>query len=468
MRLAPLFLAGILVAGPLNAGCTDDPPAGAQGQAAENGQPSLEDGGAPGTPRNDDAGGQRDTGTAPDVGPAPGKPAASIAYHGITWTFEGEHMAGTFANGEPWVIGPLTITNIDPNPSMSVNGVQHGSMINPIANTNFGFDSHPQVTRDVVYEAAKNVALKFPFDLKNGDVLVSANSQYQYPTYLKTVCALTVLAAPPPMGSFRPSIFGNDRTVKWNTSQLDWSVLKNLPATPSTPSKAVIEAQVPALPWFEWSGIWSGNGLQPKDNTADGDKQYGRETAGKFGQVALWLNTNQPAADKRAIAIQLVQNGLDVYAYVKHGGGFYHDGGHKCGRKLPLVVAAMMLADSELKTMAGNPDIFQEDTQTFMVTQADVGRVLDPGQETYIQQDVGIAEWGIRHRFEPKQDSRNPNSLYRHVVGPGMMGPWLAADLMGAQAVWNHPAAFAYMTRYHAMAGDGAPFTKEMYAAHKK
>lgn len=49
-----------------------------------------------------------------------------------------------------------------------------------------------------------------------------------------------------------------------------------------------------------------------------------------------------------------------------------------------------------------------------------------------------------------------------------MMGPWLAADLMGAAAVWEHPTAFADMARYHGMAGDGAAFTKEMYAAHKK
>jgi len=174
----------------------------------------------------------------------------------------------------------------------------------------------------------------------------------------------------------------------------------------------------------------------------------------------------------------MVQNGLDIYAYVKHGGGFYHDGGHKCGRKLPLVLAAMMLNDMELKVMAGNPDIFQEDTQVWIVTQSDVGRVIwvaPPGDSwygreflQYRQEDVGMAEWGIRHRWEPIQDNRSWSATYRSVVGPAMMGPWLAAYLMGAQSVWNHPAAFAYMERFHTLGGDGSTFTAEMYAAHKQ
>ncbi|MEO5715665.1 MAG: chitobiase/beta-hexosaminidase C-terminal domain-containing protein [Luteolibacter sp.] len=404
--------------------------------------------------------------------------AGSIAYRGITWTFSTDRTTGTFVNGEPWVIGPVTITNISPNPTQSTNGVQNGSMINPIPAKNQGLDSHPYITSDIVYEAAKNVALSFPFNVQAGDVLVSSIGQNTYPTYLKTVCALTVLNSAPPSGSFRPSIFGTDHTVKYNVSQMNWSVLKNYAAVSSTPSKAEITAMVPPLPWFEWAGIWSGNSMQPTDNTADGDKQYGRETAAKFGHVGLWLNTNQPLADKQPIAIQMVQNGIDIYNYVKFGGGFYHDGGHKCGRKLPLVVAAMMLNDSDLKTMAANPDIFQEDTQTFYVTQSDIGRVVNldyPGYVTapYIQSDVGVAEWGIRHRWEPFYDNRTWNTGYRHVVSPGMMGPWLAAYLMGAQTVWNHPAAFGFMERYHALSGDGGitvsqqNFNRQMYAAYK-
>jgi hypothetical protein len=350
-------------------------------------------------------------------------------------------------------------------------------MINPLPNAPQGFDNNlasvNYLPSTLSYDPARNAALRIPFNLNAGDVLVSAKSSGNgYPTYLRTVCALTVLSGPPAEGSFRPSIWGTDRSVRYNVNQMNLSVLKNYTAVASTPTKATITSQVPGLPWFEWSPNWIGNILQPTDNTADGDKQYGRETAMKFGQVGLWLNTNQPLADKRPIAIQIVQNGIDIHEYIKNGGGFYHDGGHKCGRKLPVVMAAMMMNDAALKTTAGNPDLFQEDQQTFFVKQSDVGRVVNmdyPGYvcSTYFQQDVGMAEWGIRHRFEPFQDNRTWATGYRTVVGPGMMPCWLAAYLMGAQTVWNHPAAFAYMERYHSLAGDGPKFSGDMYAAHK-
>lgn len=394
--------------------------------------------------------------------------STSVTYYGITWTFSADRSTGTFANGEPWVVGPVTITAINPNPSQSQQGTQNGSMVNPIPNKNFGFDSNPVVSSSIVYEAAKNAALSLPLTLNGGDVIVSAKSQLgDWPTWLKTVCALTVLSSPPASGSFRPGIFGTDRAVKWNVSQINWNVLKNYAAVPATPTKAAIAAKVPPLPWFEWASVWSGNSLQPTDNTADGDKQYGRETAAKFGEVGLWLNTNQPLDDKKDIAIRLIQNGIDIHNYVKNGGGFYHDGGHKLGRKLPLVVAAMMLNDTDLKSMAGNPDIFQEDTTTWFVNQSDVGRVVNnnypgyPTPETYRQEDVGMAEWGIRHRWEPFQDNRNWLTGYRSVVGPGIMGCWMTAYLMGAQTVWNHPAAFAYMQRYKSVEGTGGVTTTQ-------
>jgi hypothetical protein len=100
--------------------------------------------------------------------------------------------------------------------------------------------------------------------------------------------------------------------------------------------------------------------------------------------------------------------------------------------------------------------------------QGDVGRPIDmtPYNGTpqpYIQSDVGIAEWGIRHRWQPDQDDRRVLSNgttgyafgYRTTVGTGMMGAWLAAAVMGAQTVWNHPPPFSYMLRYRSLFGNG-------------
>jgi hypothetical protein len=393
----------------------------------------------------------------------------SVSHFGITWTFSEDRPTGTFANGEPWVVGPVTITNINPNPSQSPAGhVWNGSMKNPTANRKNGFDSRADLSYITVdeadkinYSAALNLALSFPFALVAGDVLVSAKSRippaYDYSMWFQTICALTVLVEAPPEGSFRPSFFGTDRTVKWNVNQLNWSVLKNYPAPPSTPSRESILSKLPALPWFEWGRDWNGSMFQPFDNTATNGSHYGRDIGIKFGEVGLWLNTNQTLENKKAVAIQMVQCGLDIYAYLKNGGGFRADGGHKCGRKLPLVFAAMMLNDAQLKEVAGNPVFFQEDQQTWIVTDADVGRVVYTpvigdswyGREflQYRQEDVGMAEWGIGHLLSPINDNRSWSATYRTVVLNGMMGSWLAAKMMEAQSVWNHPAAFGYLER---------------------
>lgn len=393
--------------------------------------------------------------------------ATSVTYYGITWKFAGDRPVGAFVDGEPWVIGPVSVTEITPNPAQSTSGTNHGSMVNPVPEKNFGFDSNPVVSREIKYDPGLNVALSLPVSLRPNDVLVSVRSHNVYPDYLQVLCALTVLPEAPPAGSFRPGIYGADRTVRWHADRLDFSVLRRLRPVQDTPTLQTIENLLPALPWFEWSRGWSGKHLQPTANTATGNKQYGREIANKFGDIGLWLNLNFPDVQKRRVAIQTVQCGLDLFSYVQAGGGFYPDGGHKCGRKFPVLLAGLMLHDDDLLAVAANPDTFQEDAQTFFVGAADVGRAVVPPKETYLPQDVGLAEWGVRHRFEPQQDNRSPTATYRAVVGPAMMGEWLAASLMGAQTAWNHAAAFAYMDRNHALHGEGTPFAKQMWLAHR-
>jgi hypothetical protein len=121
-------------------------------------------------------------------------------------------------------------------------------------------------------------------------------------------------------------------------------------------------------------------------------------------------------------------------------------------------MAAAMLNDATLKSFAANPNVFQEDTQTWVVTQSDVGRAVDAPNETYLQQDVGMGEWGVRHRYEPRKDDRRwtGGTPYRHVVWPSMGGPVLAAELMGLQSIWNHPGIFTYNSRYKSLSSMGS------------
>ena len=432
--------------------------------------------------------------------------ASTISHLGITWTLETPSLTGTFANGEPWVVGPVKLTNIDPKPATSTadgaaaGEVWNGSMKNPVPNRDHGFDNRSitKIARPQdgdwginVYNSALNVALSFPFTLSAGDVLVSARSQKltednDFKTPLRTVCALTVLKVPPASGSFRPSVYGSDRTVKWNISRMDMSIFKNylLPTGSDIPTLNSIVNESLALPWFEWTGGEDGARLQAEDNTqdvvyrtgTDGKKYYyiyGRDTATKFSKIALWLNTNQPIEDKQRAAIQLVQNGIDIYEFIKNHGAysFASNGAHKCGRKLPLVMAAKILNDSDMLAVAGNASIFQEDLQLWKVVQADVGRELeselrtDPPVYVYRQEDVGIAEWGITHDRAPVYDNRNWNATDRDNNAIGMRPSWLAAEIMNLEGVWNYSVAFAYADRYNTIQPvlSGGAFINAMY-----
>ena len=54
-----------------------------------------------------------------------------ISQFGITWTFNRDYPVGQFANGDWWVVGPVTITGISPR-STTINGrTMNGRMVNP-------------------------------------------------------------------------------------------------------------------------------------------------------------------------------------------------------------------------------------------------------------------------------------------------------------------------------------------------
>lgn len=391
--------------------------------------------------------------------------ATSITYKGITWTFSADKTVGTFVTGEPYVVGPVTVTAISPATAVVSGRSINGSMKNVLPNTTQGFDNAWNGGYGVPtfnYDSSKNIALSLPASLVAGDTMLSSISYTGSlrDVFMQTICALTVVSSSPAAGSFRPSIWGTSRTIRYNSSSINWTLFKNLPATAATPTKAQVLAMCTALPWIEWSSGFNGFVVMPLENTAEGGFLYGRSIGSKFGTVLLWLNTNQPLADKQEVALNLIQNGIDIYEYLQQpGSGFYHDGGHKCGRKLPLVVAAAMLGASDLTTKAGTTNIFQEDQQLWYVTQSDVGRALEPETvypfENYTQSHVGLPEWGVRHRYEPKYDNASWGAGYRSTVGDGQMGSWMAIELMGLQSTWNYPVSFAYMRRYRSISGTG-------------
>ncbi len=421
---------------------------------------------------------------------------SSITYYEVTLHFQEDTIvSGKFANGEPWIIGTLTVTGID-NPTLPISSTRKGgAMINPIPGGKQGFMPQlvatPEIPHPHGYDPALDVSRHYPFTVNVGDSLVvgRATEIENKAVLMESIVGFTFLATPPPEGSFRPGLYGTDRRVRFNVSDIDWSVLKNLPTVTATPTQDWMERDVklPGLPLWEWGSGWESSSIRPLANSASGDgggfrSNYGREIAFKWSTVALWLNTANTQAIKKRTLIHAIQSGIDIASYFDHGGSFNASGGHQVGFKFPMLLAAATLKDPDFISYASTYGKFVEDLTTFFVSQEDIklehGAPSDPllgsaDPKNYTAADYGLPEWGITHMWDPSKDDRRwrDGVPYRFAQWPSMTGQVLAAELMGLQKLWNHPPIFPYSERHTRLEGLSLPgvpsFEDEMWKAYK-
>jgi len=232
-------------------------------------------------------------------------------------------------------------------------------------------------------------------------------------------------------------------------------------------------------PWIEQNPNWTARYIHPQDN----QPAYGRDMAHKLAEGLLSLHLDYSNEEKETLFIRLVQYGIDVYGTAREGGKWEDLGGHNQGRKMPMILAGLALKDPEILEYADAAKhfIFQEDRQTWYVTESDVGRTLYTAdkrpREPYTRDDVGIAEWGEQHTRQPVRDGRNWDAYYRNNVYSSCMGHALAAHLTpGAVELWNWPAFFDYMDRVFKIEGANSsssnvqtiqPYVAQMWKAYR-
>ncbi len=383
--------------------------------------------------------------------------ASSISQFGITWTFDGDYPTGQFANGDYWVVGPVTVTSISPRSTYAGGGTINGSMINPQVNGPQGYDSR---IKNNPYSDSLNVGSQLPLRLGAGTSLLSSQSYPQWASgdnpQLQTIAILTVLGAPAPAGSFRPPPVGGDKSLRWNANQLDYSRLRSLAPMANTPDLDYVTGQF-ERPWIEQNTTWVSRYLHPGDN----QPSYGREIAHTLATGLLSLQLNYRNDQKQTLLIRLVQYGLDVYGSARLGGNWIAGGGHDQGRKMPMLLAGVVLGDPNIVALAdGQNLLFQEDQQTFHVGWPDIGRLLysldGRLRLPYLPSMLGLAEWGEKHADAPAYDGSNWDVPYRTVSGSSTIGHVLCAHLMGLEQAWDWPATFDYYDRYWSIEGPNA------------
>ena len=408
--------------------------------------------------------------TITTAAPPPGM-TSSITKDGITWTFSQPVSAGQFVTGDYYVVGPVTVTAISPAPTTSAPYL-NGSVVNlPSANSKSGFDSRLNDGTDQSWWFDASLRSYPPVSLKAGDALVSSISLasiHSQPEVMRasdmsaspvrTVSVLTVVAAAPSADAFRPSYCDRGQTI-YHAGSLQRNLLPSLapPNPASTPTLAQFESWY-RRPWIDTNPFLF-------DAPAEYMPSYGQHIAFADSYAALLLMLNFPDSQKVNLTNYMVQYGIDLYGCLKAGVGWPAFGGHRSGRKLPILLAGILLNNDGMKNVSTtHPDQFGEDMQTVYINQIPGGyqqawqgaTVIYGGHYgvTSNGQPVSAGLYGPYEQLQPANwplinGNEQLGEAYRRCcTSVSWVGEALAIHLLHAENVWSHPAFFDYVDRW--------------------
>jgi hypothetical protein len=410
---------------------------------------------------------------APPAPPAPAGTASSITKDGITWTFSQAVPVGQFVNGDYFVVGPVTVTAVDPPPTTSTPYL-NGSVLNlPTANGKSGFDSRLNDGTDESWWFDATLRSYPPITLKPGDSLVSSISLAQIhsvPEVMRssdmsaspvaTTSVLTVLAAAPSSDGFRPSYCDRSQTI-YHANALQRNLLRSL--APPNPS------QTPTLAQFEtwYRQPWIDTNAFLFDAPALYMPSYGQHIAFADSYATLLLMLNFPADQKINLTNYFVQYGIDLYGCVQTGYGWPAFGGHRSGRKLPIVFAGILLNNDGMKNVSTNfPNQFGEDMQALYINklppagtyqQAWQGATVIYGGHYGVTTDGTPVSAGLYGPYEQLQPSAWPlispteqlGEAYRRCcTSVSWVGEALTIHILHAETTWNQQAFLDYVDRW--------------------
>lgn len=443
----------------------------------------------------------------------------SITQYDITWTFSQKMSCGQFCNLDWWVVGPVTITNINPKTGDDGITFSHGSMLNPIPGQTQGLYNNGPVNNpenQPAYDAGKNISLQLPYTVAKGNSVYSTvNNPDTWlcikdqsgncadpwtldlvnaeKVWFKETAVLTVLSAIPFADSFRPAYAGTDKTVRWNKANIDYTKLSSLaiPNINNAPSlNWLVEATKRPLMEMNFNYVNSNWKASWKSFKPGGypRRAYGREVAGIAGASGLMLNTNLTNAQKERLAIQMVQWGIDTYYLLENGMNYQSNGGHNLGRLFPVFLAGKLLNEPLIIAAASGASPFQEIYNHFYVNQEiiDIPRAPhSPPHLDYTQDMIGMPEWCMYYPNNPDNSAAWNNaptyysSLYRFTNGGPNCSVIAAILIMGGRSSVNYEPLFRYyIDRYYPREkpdGDGPfvgdqngieYFTRDMWDAY--
>jgi hypothetical protein len=416
----------------------------------------------------------------------------SVSEYGVTWTFEKPSRVGQFLNGDWYVVGPATVVQIDPAPrygkevaddeldareKVSVeNRCRNGSMLNTPAKSEVAWDS------DVANYYHPEHRATLPIAMKPGDSLASSISLkkdekvvYGYHggevrgkgdnSPVKTIAVLTCVAEPMPADAFRPGYAGHDPKI-YLARDLKRDLLPKF-TQPQGVENAARFADLIARPWTDTCFFSFDVPQFSMPNYAQGNAMI-------LGDAALMACCEGfKAEDRERLLDRIVQIGIDYYSLVSKGHpGWNAHGGHGSGRKLPIVLAGVLLGDEAMAYINKSfPKAhFGEDEQTAYGDCWTGAKVVFTGHSA-IDEVTGIGRdyvrsnsaWGPYEHLTPDKwvpEEFRSDAYRRANTSSGWVAQALLLRAMKLEKVWNHDAFFDYVDRW--MYEDDKPFRTEV------
>jgi hypothetical protein len=398
----------------------------------------------------------------------------SVSQYRITWTFQNPARVGRFINGDWYVVGPVTVKSIQPEPLYGDQipdseldhmdkerkvdqRVRNGFMLNPPAQMKVSYDSGVRNYFD------PSLIQKLPVAMKPGDSLVSTISMpkglvlkpqlwesvergVDDSSPIRTAAVLTCVAEPLPPDAFRPAFC--DRQAKIYLSRNLKRELLPRAAASNTPNIGLY-VRFTQQPWV-------GTCFFGFESPVENMPQYGRDYARVVGIDALLLCTDLKPEEKETLLVDFVQVGIDLGGMIRSGHpGWEGFGGHGSGRKLPIVLAGLLLGDDELSQLNKSfPKAhFGEDEQTAYGDSWTGAKVVFTGHRA-IDEATGVArpETGPYEHTAPatwKAGREKMSESYRRCcTSAAWIAEALALRLMKAEQAWGHDAFFDYCDRW--------------------
>lgn len=409
----------------------------------------------------------------------------SISQYDITWTFEKPARIGQFVNGDWYVVGPVTVTKIDPKPlwgdevdelidksavtesKYAGKQARNGSSLNPPSREkSAGFDSRIPSGR---YDP--ELFTHLPIAMKPGDALVSTISRRndeltkfsgQHVDPLRVAAVLSCVAAPLPPDAFRPSYCDCANSKLLLARNLQRERLLCLPRPEGTPDSLGGYAARFLKPWLDLADFGF---AAPQENLP----HYGQNMVQLEGEAALLLLMDYSPEQKEPLLVNLVQVGIDLMGVARGGFVWTAHGGLNSGRKWPIVFAGIMLDDAAMQSPVKSiPGLrFAEDDQTALGPVTYRGKTFErswtgakavfQGHSPYRWDSVPWEKgWGLLDVYHPSEwprrtdggDTLASEGYRRANTSPGWVSTALAARMMHVEEVWDHDAFFAYVDRW--------------------